>query len=504
MSLQTINVGAVANDGTGDTERGAWIKANANFSDLYNVQGRLMNPRLIFAGDSKAVLGGQFNGDSWAAWALGIAGVEYKYQPGTDNCGVNGATCDNANAAAATNGSGAATVLGFAHDTNIAVVTGRVSARAAAGENVVLWIQVGTNSTGSDTAHLAALQKVINACRAAGARLFLVNDVPPLNTSSASVAANIGSINARLEEWVKTQTDVKIIKHHAATVDTASAFGIPFGGASGAAFAATKDGTHESYYGAYLQGRAMAPQIAELFRKTPIRLGGKGDVYQAFFGASAYPASGLTANMNKNPFLSGTGGTDGLAKSGTASVTGSVPDQFRLTGSISGDVSIALSQVSSDYLNALFKRADLTCVRMAFSGTPTANDSIKLEVDPQGASPSRHPVLQDATPITGLVIAQANVLTGVQELAIQLPGKLILQNTNSSYAHNALPPLSELLIMKSVDATATPTVASPVNYIGPPSLGVRVTLRNGIAVSGSVDLIYCDQRLILAAPAALT
>jgi hypothetical protein len=24
MSLQTINVGAVANDGTGDTERGAW------------------------------------------------------------------------------------------------------------------------------------------------------------------------------------------------------------------------------------------------------------------------------------------------------------------------------------------------------------------------------------------------------------------------------------------------------------------------------------------------
>lgn len=35
MARQTINVGAAANDGTGDTERAAWIKANANFDELY-------------------------------------------------------------------------------------------------------------------------------------------------------------------------------------------------------------------------------------------------------------------------------------------------------------------------------------------------------------------------------------------------------------------------------------------------------------------------------------
>lgn len=503
MSFQTINVGTVANDGTGDSERSAWIKANANFGELYNYQGKLINPRLILAGDSKAALGGSFNADSWAAWALGLAGVEYKYQPSTDNCGVNGAVCDNSTTTAATNGSGAATVLGFAHDSNVAVIVARVGARVAAGENVALWIQVGTNSIGNDTAHLASVQKVINACRTAGAKLFLVNDVPPLASASATGAANIGSINARLEEWAKVQADVKIIKHHAATLDLASAVGAPIGGSAGAAFAATKDGTHESYYGAYLQGKAMAPQIASLFRPVALRLGGKGDVYQAFFGASAYPTSGLSANMHKNPFMSGTAGADALAKSGTASVTGSVPDQFQISGSISGDVNVALSQVASDYLNALFKRTDLTCVRMTFSGTPTANDAIMLAVNQNGASPSRHPVLQNATALSSRVIAAANALTGVQEFAIQVPGKLVLQNTNATFPSNALPVLTETLVMCGTDSTPVPVVASPVNYIAPPSLGVRVTLRTGIPVSGSVDLIYCDQRLILAAPAAL-
>lgn len=39
MALQVINRGAAANDGTGDLERNAWIKANANFLELYNATG---------------------------------------------------------------------------------------------------------------------------------------------------------------------------------------------------------------------------------------------------------------------------------------------------------------------------------------------------------------------------------------------------------------------------------------------------------------------------------
>lgn len=35
MAQQIINVGTAANDGTGDTKRAAFIKANANFAELY-------------------------------------------------------------------------------------------------------------------------------------------------------------------------------------------------------------------------------------------------------------------------------------------------------------------------------------------------------------------------------------------------------------------------------------------------------------------------------------
>ncbi|WP_084582255.1 hypothetical protein [Sphingomonas azotifigens] len=41
MAKQSIYVGAAANDGTGDSERAAWIKANANFDELYDAAARL-------------------------------------------------------------------------------------------------------------------------------------------------------------------------------------------------------------------------------------------------------------------------------------------------------------------------------------------------------------------------------------------------------------------------------------------------------------------------------
>lgn len=43
MSQQTINVGNVPNDGSGDTLRAAMIKVNANFAELYNIPTRLVN-----------------------------------------------------------------------------------------------------------------------------------------------------------------------------------------------------------------------------------------------------------------------------------------------------------------------------------------------------------------------------------------------------------------------------------------------------------------------------
>lgn len=36
MAKQVINVGSSSNDGTGDTLRAAFIKSNANFTELYD------------------------------------------------------------------------------------------------------------------------------------------------------------------------------------------------------------------------------------------------------------------------------------------------------------------------------------------------------------------------------------------------------------------------------------------------------------------------------------
>jgi len=43
MTQQAINVGASANDGTGDTDRAAWIKANANFAELYGFRTNVIS-----------------------------------------------------------------------------------------------------------------------------------------------------------------------------------------------------------------------------------------------------------------------------------------------------------------------------------------------------------------------------------------------------------------------------------------------------------------------------
>jgi Bacteriophage T4 gp9/10-like protein len=41
MTQQTINLGTVANDGTGDPLRTAFLKINANFTDVYNQMNSL-------------------------------------------------------------------------------------------------------------------------------------------------------------------------------------------------------------------------------------------------------------------------------------------------------------------------------------------------------------------------------------------------------------------------------------------------------------------------------
>ena len=54
MTQQTINLGITANDGTGDPLRTAFLKINANFTDVYNQ----MNSLNIFTIPSQTGKGG--------------------------------------------------------------------------------------------------------------------------------------------------------------------------------------------------------------------------------------------------------------------------------------------------------------------------------------------------------------------------------------------------------------------------------------------------------------
>jgi hypothetical protein len=67
MTQQTINLGTVANDGTGDPLRTAFLKINANFTDVYNQ----MSSFSVFtipsqAGQSGAVLTTNGSTLSWS------------------------------------------------------------------------------------------------------------------------------------------------------------------------------------------------------------------------------------------------------------------------------------------------------------------------------------------------------------------------------------------------------------------------------------------------------
>ena len=52
MAQEVINIGAIADDGTGDTIRGAGIKINNNFTELYATSVLLRQTQIQSRGNS--------------------------------------------------------------------------------------------------------------------------------------------------------------------------------------------------------------------------------------------------------------------------------------------------------------------------------------------------------------------------------------------------------------------------------------------------------------------
>lgn len=463
--------------------------------DLYKFADKYRVPRVLYHGDSKANLAGRQSCQSYDYWAFALIGAEYKYDGTKDNFGVDGAVADNSTTTSAVNGNGQNTVLGFATDTNIALAVTRAQACVAAGETVISRYQLGTNNAGAaDSQVLAALKKHVAAMRGAGVSLFLINDIPPLYSTTVATQQAFASFNARITKWIDGQPDCRRLRLWDATVDPASATSNPLGGNSGVAGAATRDGTHESAYGAFLEGKMLAPQLATIFRTARLRYGGAADLYPAFYGAGAYATNNLSANQQPNGNFKGTTGTNGTT-GGT--VNGSVPTNWTLSGALAG-LTLTLSQVACPDLNALTGRTDMTAFRIAISGTPSANGNFVLGVS--GGS-GNYPLQAAQQLAQSQTAVRCNALSGCAGLSLNGLGL----NGNNTFPYDQIQvALNDFLMVNQTDFLSQVPSGGPPSYVGPPAPATIFYFQSGVAVSGSLDFIFQDYRLIQAEPAPLT
>lgn len=275
--ISTINVGAAANDGTGDTERAAWQKANVNtleFEQLSRFSAGSQAPIIGFMGDSKASgNGGKTFKSSALAWLMyqaypcRLKWDARSYANGGYNYGVGGSTTAQ-------------------------MVSTQIPQMQARTPDI-LWLESSNNDSlnvGADTnTPYNNTITTIQAAFDAGVKLIFLIPCAPRSSavlSAATVRAYL-YLNERFRAYARATPGVIFLDFPPVLVDYGFSDYRPRGdgGVTGSnqrpVGALSSDGLHNSVEGCRAMSAILEPHFRRLFAPRYPRVVSSGDTYHA-------------------------------------------------------------------------------------------------------------------------------------------------------------------------------------------------------------------------------
>ncbi len=355
--IQQVNIGASANDGSGDTLRNAFDKLNQNITTLRSDFSTA--PRAVLLGDSitnyATDTGANFNtyhgSRGYFTWLQVLLGFPFHYEVGND--GASEATGDNA---------------GIGGDTT-ADMLARLSSSVLSRNPDIVFFMGGTNDikNGENTATITAnIELIIDMLLAHNIIVVLLPITPRLSTGSTDWANDAErrthhAVNHWLRDKAKRTHSVLMLDVYPELVDEASAVG------SAQTELIQDDGIHPTIEGAYAMAKAGVQKLESLICPVNELLHSASDLYHA--------SENPHGNLLENGLLAGDTGNASTA------TTGDVADDWRIFRSGGSDATIAASKIARpDSTSGVMQRMEITTtgagtdcdVYFAPSGTTTS------------------------------------------------------------------------------------------------------------------------------------
>lgn len=370
-----------------------------------------------------------------------------------------------------------------------AMASAIASAKAQGYAAVDVMLTIGTNDGGSTnggpfTAEqtVANVKNYYNAFVQAGGRILWIWSVDPSTTSGTN--ARTPSINAGYADLARESNQAVFISTEKYFLDPAATNFTPIGQATNTVGSVTYDGLHSSVYGFLQKGRAISPILNRAFR---VR-----DHFDCLTSGNAWGASFPRGNiLGAEARFRALGGTD-TSTGGT--VTGTPPLGWSMSGDLAGLSVTFTAESNAAIASALNLQAGLPVVRMAISGTPTADVAITFArtvtaVGAISAGRYEHEMMVYADNFAGLVGIRyrAGNMTALPASGGSAPQVSIGDNDGAGLRNaDSLPAMTRLLYGR----VGGNNVATPGGMTG----NLVVNLRNAIPVSGSLLLVGVSSR----------